>query len=116
MGFTRVYLDEDSGGERLAAALRRFGFDVLSTVEAGREADPDERQLEFAFAERRVIITANQRDFSALQSEWGRLGRPHAGIIVHRQVGQSPEALAEAIFEFASSLALGAFDNAIVNL
>jgi hypothetical protein len=113
MGFDRIYLDEDSCEARLAEALRRYGFDVLSTVEAGRVRETDDSQLAFATLERRLILTANAADFAGLQADWGASGRSHFGIIVRRQVGSPPEALALTIFEFAGSLPKDGMSNAI---
>jgi hypothetical protein len=97
-------------------ALRRLGFDVLTTLEARRESESDESQLEFATREARVVLTGNDGDFSRLQAEWGIQGREHPGIVVVRQQVQSKESTAEAVFGFASSLAGNSLANAIYHL
>jgi hypothetical protein len=49
---------------------------------------PDEDQLAFAAAEGRAILTYNVRDFAPLHGQWLATGRPHAGVIVSRQMGR----------------------------
>jgi hypothetical protein len=79
-----VYLDEDVLGA-VGAGLRRRGFEVVTTVEVGRSGTSDERQLEFAAAEGRVLVTFNRGDFARLHAGYLRQGRAHAGIVVSRQ-------------------------------
>jgi hypothetical protein len=78
-----LYLDEDVDVE-LAELLRADGYDVLTTVEAGRAARglSDESQLEFATQRGRAIFTHNVRDFLPIAGEWAAQQRAHAGIIV----------------------------------
>jgi predicted nuclease of predicted toxin-antitoxin system len=60
--------------------LRRLGHDVLTSYDSGHagQATPDEAVLDFASAERRVLVTLNRKHFVRLHHE-----RPgHAGIIV----------------------------------
>lgn len=72
---------------RLAIDLRQRGFDVLRTEEAGKDTASDDEQLAFSTAEDRAILTFNTRDFAALHEQWVTAARPHAGIIVSRQLG-----------------------------
>jgi predicted nuclease of predicted toxin-antitoxin system len=72
---------------RLAVDLRGRGFDVLTTEEAGFDTATDEEQLAFATGEGRAILTFNIRDFAPLHTHLLAAGRPHAGIIVSRQLG-----------------------------
>ena len=60
--------------------LRRLGYDVLTTLEAGKagQAVPDEDVLEFAREQQRVLVTLNRKHFIRLH----RLHPDHAGIIV----------------------------------
>jgi len=60
--------------------LRRLGYDVLTTLEAGKagQAVPDEDVLEFAREQQRVLVTLNRKHFIRLH----RLHPNHAGIIV----------------------------------
>ena len=60
--------------------LRGLGYDVLTTLEAGKagQAVPDEDVLEFAREQQRVLVTLNRKHFIRLH----RLHPDHAGIIV----------------------------------
>jgi hypothetical protein len=60
--------------------LRRLGYDVLTTLEAGKagQAIPDEDVLEFAREQQRVLVTLNRKHFIGLH----RSDPNHAGIIV----------------------------------
>jgi len=60
--------------------LRRLGYDVLTSYDAGQanQGIPDEDVLTFATQQERVVITLNRDDFIALH----RGGIPHNGIII----------------------------------
>jgi predicted nuclease of predicted toxin-antitoxin system len=60
--------------------LRQFGYDVLTSLEAGNanQSIPDEEVLAFSTAHKRVLLTINRRDFIKLH----RLNSNHLGIIV----------------------------------
>jgi hypothetical protein len=49
----------------LANQLRKHGFDVTSSQESDLLSEPDDKQLEFAAAGRRAVVTFNAR-FSGL--------------------------------------------------
>src|SRR4051794_10375223 len=85
--FGRLYFDRHIMA-RLAADLRAQGYDVETTEEAGMDTAPDEDQLAYAAAAGRAILTYNIRDFAPLHDEWLAAGRPHAGIVVSRQMGR----------------------------
>jgi uncharacterized protein with PIN domain len=59
--------------------LRHLGHDVLTSYEAGKagQAIPDEDVLEFAFHEKRVLLTLNRKHFIRFHKE----NYSHAGII-----------------------------------
>jgi hypothetical protein len=80
----RIFTDEDVHGD-LASALRRQGFDAVSTVEAGRSSLPDESQLSWATSQERAIVTFNVGDFTILHTDWIERGQHHSGIIVSAQ-------------------------------
>jgi hypothetical protein len=84
MSNARFYLDEDIYGA-IAPALRKAGIDALSTLEAGRSAEADESQLEWATSNERAIVTFNVGHFADLHSRWLQEGRRHAGIVVSAQ-------------------------------
>lgn len=64
----------------VVAALRAFGHDVLTSLNAGNANDaiPDDEVLRYATADRRAVITHNRQDFINLH----RLHPDHGGIIV----------------------------------
>ena len=59
--------------------LRRLGYDVLTSYDAGQanQGIPDEDVLTFATQQERVVITLNRDDFITLH----RSGISHNGII-----------------------------------
>ena len=78
----RLYLDEDSSNRSLIVALRRAGFDCLTTREAGLLKQVDEEQPAFAASQNRVLYTMNIGDFARLHNEWARADRVHSGVII----------------------------------
>ena len=70
----RFYLDEQIP-RAITEGLRHRGVDVLTVQEAGKSGLSDIEQLNFALAERRVLITMDS-DFLLL----ARRPVPHAGI------------------------------------
>ena len=76
-----LFLDEDMSAI-VAARLRKSGFDVLTTHQAGRCASDDESQLRFAADQGRVLITRNYADFQQLHARCLLENRHHCGIIV----------------------------------
>ncbi len=81
----RLYCDEDSVQHALVFALRKRGVDIVTSLEAGTTKQSDERQLDYAAAQGRVIYSFNVGDFCRLHSQWLSQNRPHAGIVVARQ-------------------------------
>ena len=70
-------------GPRVAQALRQRGMDVGSVAE-----DPalrglaDEALLQYAQAERRILVTRNVVDFARLDQLWRANGREHPGLVM----------------------------------
>ena len=79
----RLYIDEDVAG-RLAHALNRAGFDILSCHQADNSGygHSDEWQQEFAVEQRRAILTHDVGDYSTLATQWALEGRTHYGIVL----------------------------------
>ncbi|MBU2610521.1 MAG: DUF5615 family PIN-like protein [Chloroflexi bacterium] len=71
--------------------LRRLGYDVLTSQEAGKDnrAIPDEDVLSFASEQGRALLTINKRDFLRLH----RRPLDHAGMIL---CSQDPDVLGQA--------------------
>ena len=79
----RLFLDEHID-VRLAVYLEARGYDVLTTVGAGRAGQQisDEEQLAFAAESGRVILTRDYDDFPNLDAEWKTQQKEHAGILL----------------------------------
>ena len=101
MAALKIYLDEDVH-PFVAHALRLRGWEVLTTVEAGRRTTSDLDQLTFAADNRYAILTYDTRDFPRLHSEWIAAGKTHAGIIVATQ--DDPRRNIRALLEFVNAL------------
>ena len=61
----KLYLNEHLS-PRLAAQLRRYGFDAISSQESKMLSQEDDKQLDLAVREQRAIVTFNFSDFFAL--------------------------------------------------
>jgi predicted nuclease of predicted toxin-antitoxin system len=98
-GVIRFHLDEHVD-PAIAAALRRRGIDVTTTVEVSLLSSPDESHLDHALDEGRVIVT-HDSDFLRID----RLGTSHPGVAYcqqgERSIGQIVEML-ELIWEVYS--------------
>lgn len=79
----RLFLDAHVSGRRVADALRKQGHEVRAADEE-RELDgwADERLLELASAERRIMVTFNVRDFARLVTEWAAAATAHSGCLM----------------------------------
>jgi predicted nuclease of predicted toxin-antitoxin system len=74
------HLDEHIDPD-IAAALRRHGIDVTTTVEAGLRSAGDDVQLDYAHSQQRVIVT-DDADFI----RHAATSTTHPGIVVcHRR-------------------------------
>jgi predicted nuclease of predicted toxin-antitoxin system len=72
----RLHLNEHLS-PRLAEQLRKYGFDVSSTLEAGMVEASDAEQLAYAAANKRAIVTFNHRDFVVLHEHYLNQGLEH---------------------------------------
>ena len=77
------FLPDEDLSQRVAEGLRRQGIDAVSVHEIGRGSRglTDAEQLEYAAAEGCMLVTYNRQDFQALDDEWLRQERSHAGIL-----------------------------------
>jgi len=83
--FVRLYLDADVD-VKLAANLRRAGYDCVSAREVGNAALDDETQIVFATNEGRVFLTHNIQDFVPIFERWWHANRNHPGLVVSQQI------------------------------
>ncbi|MGH2589009.1 MAG: DUF5615 family PIN-like protein [Dehalococcoidia bacterium] len=79
-----LYLDEDAH-TYIADAVRRRGWNAVTTEEAGRRGALDPDQLRFATERGSAILTYNVSDFPDLHAGLLARGESHAGIIVATQ-------------------------------
>ena len=76
-------LDAHLSGRAVGKALVESGHDVRALdSESVLEGMEDPAVLELAFAERRVLVTANVSDFEPLLRKWAEEGRSHAGVVL----------------------------------
>jgi len=75
----RLYTNENFR-RRIVEALRELGHDVLTAYEAGNAnlSIPNDKVLEFAHANNRIVLTFNRKDFIRLHHQ----NPIHSGIIV----------------------------------
>jgi len=83
--FIALYTDADVNG-KLAATLRKHGYDARSAFEEANDKLHDDQQLEFATSRNRTILTHNQRDFVPLHRKWQKEGKHHSGIILSPRI------------------------------
>jgi hypothetical protein len=81
----RLYLDEDAQDSDLVRALHARGVDALTAFDAGMVEQPDERHLQFATTQGRVLYSFNVGDFLRLHGAFLAEGKTHAGLILARQ-------------------------------
>ena len=75
MSRIKIYIDEDAMDSDLVAALRSRGVTVVTALDAGLIARPDEEQLAFATECECVLYTFNVGDFYRLHTQWAGAGR-----------------------------------------
>jgi nucleoside-diphosphate-sugar epimerase len=79
----RLLLDAHISGRHVGRRLVQKGHDVLALDgSASYEGLSDEEVLALASDERRILLTRNVDDFSALLREWAAESRSHAGVIL----------------------------------
>jgi hypothetical protein len=99
----RLFLDAHVSARRIAAALRDH-HDVRAADEE-RELDgwEDERLLDLATADRRIMITFNVKDFARITTEWAAAGRSHAGCLLIVGIDHAEFGLILRVIEHATA-------------
>lgn len=64
----RLLVDEDTLAKALVGRLRKAGHDVLTVHEAGLTGEPDDRVIEHARQESRILLTRNCEEFRVLHA------------------------------------------------
>lgn len=108
----RLLLNEQIN-PKVAAELRRKGYDVVTANELGTRGSSDPEQLAAAAVARRALVTYNIADFQALLTEWSQRGFTHWGIILvsektisQRSIGPLIQALEHLLHAFPAEDAL----------
>lgn len=70
----------------ISIALKKKGYNSITTKEAGMLQGTDPAQLKFAINEKRVLVTYNWIDFAKLHHQYLSKGKGHTGIIVSAQI------------------------------
>ena len=65
----KLYLNENLSW-RISKALREYGYDVISSHEAGMDKADDDVQFDFAISQGRAIVTNNFDHFIELYKQY----------------------------------------------
>lgn len=86
----KLLLDAHISGTKIGAVLRDDGYDVFA-LDEHRVLDglDDEKVLELAARDGRIVVTFNVRDFVPLLQEWASGGRSHNGCILLEGIRQN---------------------------
>ena len=95
----RFHLDENVPSA-VAEGLRRRGIEATTTPQAGLLSAGDEKQLDFAHSDGRVLVTCDA-DFLRLHDR----GVPHAGIVYSPKGKRSVGELVQVLVMMAECLA-----------
>ena len=77
----KLYLDENLS-PRVAELLRSRRIDAVSAIDVGHAGLADRRQLGYASAEGRVLVTTDVKDFTVLAKAAVAANAEHHGIIL----------------------------------
>ena len=97
--FPAFYLNENIP-VRIVPLLSSKGIKAVHTLSVGNQGFSDEAQLEYASANKYVLVTHNRRHFRGLHNRWMRDQKSHSGIIVIRC--DEPENLVSRIEAFCN--------------
>jgi len=99
------FLWDENASHDILRALRRLmpGVDVLTVQGSPVAGEPDDRILEFAAAEDRVIVTGDRNTLIGVAVKRVRSGERHPGIIV-LDSAHSPGAVAADLALVAQAL------------
>jgi len=99
----RLFLDAHVSARRVATALRER-HDVRAADEE-RELDgwDDERLLELATEEGRIMVTFNVADFARVATDWAAASRSHAGCLLIVGIDHAEFGLILRVIEHALS-------------
>ena len=73
----RLYCDEDSMDQEWLRALRARGMDVTTALDENMISRGDERHLDYATQQGRVLFSFNRGDFYRLHTHYLSQGKSH---------------------------------------
>ena len=78
----RLFLDAHVSARRIATALRKRHEVRAADEDRALDGFEDERLLDLASDDGRIMITFNVNDFARITTEWAAAGRSHAGCLL----------------------------------
>jgi predicted nuclease of predicted toxin-antitoxin system len=110
----KLYLDEGIS-PKVSEILRKRGLDALSAHETGMLEASDDKQLAFAAAEGRAMVTGNRNDFIPLTVQFFNDLKPHRGLIIvpHTIPGSEFSKLATLLMKYSKDHPQGMESNTI---
>jgi hypothetical protein len=78
----RLFLDAHVSARRIATALRKRHEVRAADEDRALDGFEDERLLDLASDDGRIMITFNVKDFARITTEWAAAGRSHAGCLL----------------------------------
>lgn len=106
----KFLLDEHVWGGLVNLGWEVKAADIVLVQTQLPEGTDDEVVLQFAAANRRILLTSNARDFAPLAANWFLLGKTHSGIIIVPGQTERP-LLIRAIKNICASYSPALFDN-----
>jgi len=96
---------------RLAEQLRKYGFDVTSTLELNMIGVDDDEQLAYASSTKRAIVTFNHKDFAVRHVQYMATNQQHWGIILSTE--ESVDVLRRRLLRLLNTLSAEELKNQI---
>ena len=78
----QLFLDAHVSARRIATALRQHHGVRAADEERQLDGWEDERLLDLAAADGRIMVTFNVNDFARITTEWAAAGKSHAGCLL----------------------------------
>jgi predicted nuclease of predicted toxin-antitoxin system len=99
----KLFLDAHVSARRIATTLRNQHDVRAADEERGLDGWEDERLLDLATADGRIMITFNVKDFARITTEWAAAGRSHAGCLLIVGIDHAEFGLILRVIEHALS-------------
>jgi hypothetical protein len=99
----KLFLDAHVSARRIATALRKHHDVRAADEERVLDGFEDERLLELATTDGRIMVTFNVKDFARITTEWAAAGRSHAGCLLIVGIDHAEFGLILRVIEHALS-------------